>query len=145
MAELKERYKQVLQAYQALNESIQEFEKFSSDKYKILEIEKETLLKMFRDSEIKRFELCYDVTWKFFKHFLIEKYGVEVSSPRKVFQECFKQKITTEAETLSMIDMVDMRNEATHTYDITVAERVSEKIPECYEILVRIIKRVTLD
>ncbi len=40
-----------------------------------------------RDSAIKRFELCFDVAWKFIKIILEEKKGIVCNSPN----DCFKQ------------------------------------------------------
>lgn len=146
MEELKKRYEQLLKAYARLEymrktflRALQESkENNSSD-------EKESPLVIYRESLIKRFEFCYDLTWKFLKQLLIEKYGVEANSPRKVFQECFSQKIITEEEVASCIDMIDSRNSTTHMYDQEMANEISLEIVEYYNVLRNIMQRIKID
>lgn len=83
---------------------------------------------VFRDSAIQRFEIAFDVCWKTLKETLREKYGVECVSPKKCFQEAFKQGII-ENDAL-WLDITDMRNETSHAYNETFAETVLARLPE---------------
>lgn len=82
---------------------------------------------VFRDSAIQRFEIAFDVCWKTLKEKLRADYGTDSQSPKKCFQEAFKQGII-ENDTV-WIDMTDMRNETTHTYNEVFAESVLAKLP----------------
>lgn len=88
---------------------------------------------IFRDSAIQRFEIAFDVCWKTLKEKLREEYGVEAISPKKVFQESFKQSlIDNDAIWLSM---TDMRNETSHAYNEEFAKKVVLELPKVYEAL----------
>lgn len=83
---------------------------------------------IFRDSAIQRFEIAFDVCWKTIKEKLREKYGVDCASPKKCFQEAFKQGII--GNDVIWLDLTDMRNETAHAYNETFAETVLAKLPE---------------
>src|SRR3989338_3352018 len=83
---------------------------------------------VFRDSAIQRFEIAFDVSWKTLKEKLREKYGVECVSPKKCFQEAFKQGII-ENDTI-WLDITDIRNETSHAYNESFAEAVLARLPE---------------
>lgn len=85
---------------------------------------------IFRDSAIQRFEISFDLCWKTLKEFLREKYGVETASPKKVFQEAFKQNVIDNEEV--WLTMTDMRNETSHAYDELFAEKVLIELPNIY-------------
>ena len=80
---------------------------------------------------IKRFEFCYDFTWKFLRRYLIDKYSIEVNSPKKVFQELLKQKMISPDEEQLLLDMVEARNNTSHTYNEILAEEISHDIILC--------------
>jgi len=104
-------------------------------------LEKENKLITYTDALIKQFELLYDLTWKYFKQLLKERFSIEANSPRKVFQDCFQQKLLTNEETNQLIEMIDSRNQTTHVYDETVADDISKKILVYYNTLDKIIKK----
>ena len=83
-----------------------------------------------RDSLIKRFELAFDTTWKYGKVYLEVKAGLIQNSPKSVFRECLRINKISEADTLKALEMVDVRNQTTHTYQDVLAEEISEKIPD---------------
>ena len=98
----------------------------------------------YRDSLIKRFEISYDLTWKFLKSYLEKKYGISIASPKKVFQECFKQAITNETETRLLLDMADDRNSTTHTYNEALADDISLHISDYYNVISEIVAKITI-
>lgn len=83
---------------------------------------------VFRDSAIQRFEISFDLAWKTLKEKLRSEYGVDSTSPKKVFQDAFSQGII-ENDPL-WLSMTDMRNETTHAYNELFAESVLEKLPD---------------
>jgi nucleotidyltransferase substrate binding protein (TIGR01987 family) len=119
----------------------QKFVELSQSKKKLREGEEDDLI-THRDALIKRFEFCYDLTWKFCKLILKEKYSIDVTSPRKVFQECYQQGIFNEEETKKLLEMIEARNETSHIYDESKADAISQKIVVYYDFLIGIIKKL---
>jgi len=142
MEELILRYQQLVKAYSRLDYMTKKFVQLSQkEKSDYLLKDDENELIVHRDALIKRFEFCYDLTWKFYKLVLKEKYSINVTSPRKVFQEAYQQGIFTTEETEKFIEMIDARNETTHIYDEAVAESISQKILIYYTFLAQMIKK----
>ncbi len=88
---------------------------------------------VFRDSAIQRFEIAFDVCWKTLKEKLREEYGIETASPKKVFQESFKQGLIENDEV--WIAMTDMRNETSHAYSEQFSEKVLLELPKVTDAL----------
>lgn len=101
-----------------------------------LEGEKENRA-VFRDSAIQRFEIAFDICWKTLKTKLQNDYGIATASPKKCFQESFKQGII-DNDTI-WLDMTDMRNETTHTYNEALAESVLARLPQACSALEKLL------
>lgn len=99
------------------------------------------LTEIFRDALIKRFEYCYDTSWKYQKEYLRLMYGIEVSSPKTVFHECWTQKIVNEEEIKLLLAMIIDRNMTTHLYQEKQVIAISKKIPAYAEIMKAIAQR----
>lgn len=80
-----------------------------------------------RDSAIKRFELCFDLSWKLVKAFLEEDRGVKCLSPKGCFKEAYHQGIVDYNDL--WIKMVNDRNFVAHTYKEEKAEKLYSKLP----------------
>jgi nucleotidyltransferase substrate binding protein (TIGR01987 family) len=81
-----------------------------------------------RDSAIKRYEICYELSWKIIQEFLKNK-GIEVcKNPRDCFKQGFYQGLIEDE--LSFSKMIKNRNLTTHTYDNNLAESVYIDIKE---------------
>lgn len=102
----------------------------------------EDFMILYRDALIKRFELAYDVSWKYLKLVLKKRHGIEVASPRTVFQECHNQGILNREEADIFMNMIHDRNELVHTYDESVAERISRHIIDAYPEFIRAIEKI---
>lgn len=92
---------------------------------------------VFRDSAIQRFEITFDVCWKTLKEKLRADFGVEASSPKKIFQEAFKQGLIDNDNV--WIEMTDTRNETSHVYNEAFAEAVLQKLPKICEALEKLL------
>lgn len=88
-----------------------------------------------RDALIKRFEFCYDLMWKFLKTYLYIRHGIQATSPRTVFQECFKQELVSQQEAEALLNMIDDRNQTVHIYDEQIADLMSQHIISYYPVL----------
>lgn len=81
------------------------------------------------DGTIKRFELCYELFWKFIKNYLEDK-GIICRSPR----ECFKQAVIyglIEDEG-KVMEMIESRNLLVHTYIAEESREIFDKIKQDY-------------
>jgi len=81
------------------------------------------------DGAIKRFELCYELSWKMIKVYL-EDLGIICKNPR----DCFKQaKINglVEDEDLWM-EMIETRNQLVHEYSFDFSREIFAKIKKDY-------------
>ncbi len=84
-----------------------------------------------RDSAIKRFEMCMELAWKTLQQFLALENNVQCASPRKCFQAAFKAEVISDDPFL--IEMLDMRNLAAHTYKEALAQQLYAKLPSALE------------
>lgn len=82
---------------------------------------------IMRDATIKRFELCYDLTWKCLKHKLAES-GVDAQNPRAAYTEAVRNSLLKEDDV--WFDIIAARNSAVHSYDTDLANELYKKIPE---------------
>jgi len=93
-----------------------------------------------RDSAIQRFEFSIDMAWKLLKTCLEEKHGVVCQSPKECFREAYKQKVLAYDE--FWLELVDMRNQTSHTYKEELAQNVFERLPKAAEYLAALLKAV---
>jgi nucleotidyltransferase substrate binding protein (TIGR01987 family) len=137
---LAKKYNNLVKIHQALSVSIERHRQALVDKSTDIETREER-----RDSLIKRFELTYDLLWKYLREYIITAHGTTVDSPRKVFQECLSLGLTNSAETGELIDLIEDRNLTTHVYDIDLANKVAADIQKHHDVIDVIIKKVSLD
>jgi nucleotidyltransferase substrate binding protein (TIGR01987 family) len=81
----------------------------------------------YRNSTILAFLLAQEAAWKAFKWVLKDKAGMEVSSPKPVFQEAFSQGWLGNDDTL-WLDMAEDRNLVAHTYSAQQAMEIYRRI-----------------
>lgn len=86
---------------------------------------------------VKRFELVYEMTWKFFKVYIKNQFGVDSLGSKDVFRQCFMLKIIQEDEVKILLEMVESRNMVTHEYDQENAQELCKKIIYTYQPLVK--------
>lgn len=133
MEELNNRYMQLISGYKRLRYMVKTYQTLLQNSIKLVshqESIEENELITHRDALIKRFEFCYELTWKFFKILLRERFSIEVANPRVAFQECNKQAILTLQETEILLSMIRSRNETIHIYDEELANAMSKNIIE---------------
>lgn len=95
-----------------------------------------------RDSLIKRFEYCTDLLWKYLKLYLEERHGFLENSPKKVYRACVAVQLITEPEGENFLEMVDVRNQTSHTYNEDFAEELILKIPHFYTAMYALIQKI---
>ncbi len=90
--------------------------------------EKDEKMKIiFRDSAIQRFEICFDLSWKTLKGYLLESKGIVCVSPKTCFREAFLNGIISNGEN-GWIQMTDDRNLMSHIYNESEAEKIFIKL-----------------
>lgn len=80
------------------------------------------------------------MTWKLVKTCLEEKYGVVCHSPKECFREAYRQKMLAYDE--FWLELVDMRNETSHTYKEDIAESVFRRLPKAAEYVGLLVKTI---
>jgi nucleotidyltransferase substrate binding protein (TIGR01987 family) len=82
---------------------------------------------IYLDLIVKRFEFTYEMSWKAIKR-VLNMLGIEgVKSPRACFKEAYAQELITD-QTI-WLDMIEMRNLSSHTYDELEIQQLKDKLP----------------
>ena len=81
-----------------------------------------------RDSAIQRFEISFELCWKFLKAYLEEEHNAFCTSPRTCFRMAFKNGVIDNDP--FWIDLTVLRNYTVHTYNEELADHVYTRLPE---------------
>jgi nucleotidyltransferase substrate binding protein (TIGR01987 family) len=81
-----------------------------------------------RDSAIQRFEICFELCWKFLKAHLEEEHNAVCTSPRTCFRAAFKNGVIDSDP--FWIDLTVLRNYTVHTYSEQLADYVYDRLSE---------------
>lgn len=111
-------------------------QQFTDAVLRLEEALKEKKSDLVRDSEVKRFEMAFDLSWKTIKAFL-EIQGVFCASPAGCFREAFRQGMIDFEDT--WMKMVATRNKTVHTYDAKLAEEVYRELPQALSAFQKLI------
>ena len=78
---------------------------------------------------VQAFEFTFELAWKTIKDYLYEQ-GIETTFPRAALKEAFNTQIINDGHT--WIEMLEKRNELSHTYNEEVANNAVEIIKNKY-------------
>lgn len=92
-----------------------------------------------RDSAIKRFELCFDLSWKCIKLYA-KREGVECFSPRDCLKVAYQLGLIDYDET--WLKMLDDRNLTVHVYKEKYAEEVYSRLFNYTEYFRKLLNRI---
>lgn len=92
-------------------------------------VEKENYTTLEASGLVKAFEFTFELAWKTMKDYL-EMLGIETKSPREVIKESFTAELISEG--YEWLNMLEKRNELSHTYDEIEAEKAVKIIKENY-------------
>jgi nucleotidyltransferase substrate binding protein (TIGR01987 family) len=81
-----------------------------------------------RDSAIQRFEISFELCWKFLKAYLEEEHNASCTSPRTCFRAAFRNGVLDNDP--FWIDLTVLRNYTVHTYSERLADYVYARLPE---------------
>lgn len=114
---------------------IKDFEKSINRLEEILDLEK-TIIN--RDAAIKRFEICFDLSWKSVKLYA-KKEGVECNSPRACFKSAFQLELIDYDE--QWLKMIDGRNLSAHLYSEESADQIYANLPEYLKLFKKLFSK----
>jgi len=140
MEKLKNKYINLVKIHEALAIAIERYREAVIEKNVDHETKEER-----RDSLIKRFELTYDLLWKYLREYITTVEGITVDSPRKVFQQCLVLGFINSTETEELINLIEDRNLTTHVYDVDLANKVANDIQKHYNVITEVIKKFSFD
>lgn len=81
---------------------------------------------IIRDSLIQRFEICYELSWKTIKEYMIFE-GYEVgTSPRSILKAAYQNELLDSEEL--WLNMISDRNVASHEYNEDYINEVTLRI-----------------
>ena len=137
MGKIKLKHEQIINALHQLEKSIIHLKKIDLYPEEADFIEKEDLYLALRESMIQRFEFSVDLFWKYIKRYIVEemKKTVEFNSSRSVIREACQTKIISEKDSEMIMLMIEARNMTSHIYKEEVADQISSKIPEYYNLM----------
>lgn len=92
-----------------------------------------------RDAVIQRFEFSLETCWKFYQAYFDEE-GIITGSPKAVFRQMLQTGLINSDECQFALNMVDDRNQTSHTYNQEVAEDIASRVPGYYQFLLKIIQ-----
>jgi nucleotidyltransferase substrate binding protein (TIGR01987 family) len=82
---------------------------------------------LYLDLIVKRFEFTFEMSWKAIKR-VLNMLGIEGNkSPRACFKEAYGQSLLTDENI--WLDMIEMRNLSSHTYDELEIKQLKYKLP----------------
>jgi nucleotidyltransferase substrate binding protein (TIGR01987 family) len=81
-----------------------------------------------RDSAIQRFEISFELCWKFLKAYLEEEHNTSCTSPRTCFRAAFRNGVL--ASDPFWIELTILRNYTVHTYNEQLADYVYDRLAE---------------
>lgn len=93
-----------------------------------------------RDSAIQRFEFCFELAWKVLQSYL-EVQGLEARSPRAAIRGAFQVGLLPEDS--KWLEMLELRNLTSHSYDEALAEKIYATLPEVRERLQHLLQRLS--
>lgn len=103
---------------------------------KLSDVLKQEKNEYIRDSAIQRFEFTFELAWKAMKGFL-EEQGIVVYSPRESVKGAFQAGLIEEDS--AWLEMIELRNLTSHTYNESTAEEIYDALPgvleRCRELL----------
>ena len=81
------------------------------------------------DGTIKRFELCYELSWKLIKEVMANQ-GIICKNPRNCFKQAFINDLISDEDI--WLKMIEDRNELVHVYESVKSREIFENIKNEY-------------
>lgn len=88
-----------------------------------------------RDIVLLRFQFTTEAIWKVAQHFLREKEGLDVNSPKSAARFSLQTSLINENQAHQILEIIDARNLIVHTYNEELAEELYKKMGDYYVLL----------
>lgn len=88
-----------------------------------------------RDIVLLRFQFTTEATWKLAQHFLREKEGLDINSPKSAVRGSSQLELISEEQAHKILEILDARNLIVHTYNEALAEQLYQKMPDYAQLL----------
>lgn len=95
-----------------------------------------------RDASIQRFEYTFEAAWKAAQAVLLERFGIELASPKPIIRASLENGLLSEEEARLGLAMVDHRNLTAHTYNEELAGEIFAQIPAYRRLLRNWLERI---
>jgi len=89
-------------------------------------------MEAYMTTMVKRFELTFELLWKFLKFYLKFSQGIDTLGSKDVIRRSLNLGLVTEHEGQALLDIVEERNAVAHDYDEDRARELCEKIVHGY-------------
>jgi len=103
--------------------------------------EKKDYSELERQGLIKAFEFTFELSWKTLQDFLENKGFKEITGPKPVIQQAFKDGYIADGE--GWMNMLLSRNLASHTYEETTAKKIADDIKSKYYKLLEELSQIS--
>ncbi|MBI4242686.1 MAG: nucleotidyltransferase substrate binding protein [Planctomycetes bacterium] len=90
-----------------------------------------------RDSAIKRFEICFELSWRSLAEIMRDQ-GIVCRTPKEAFKSSFKLALIKDDKLWQ--EMIEDRNSAVHSYDEEFANKLFVKLPQYLSLFKEIVK-----
>jgi len=94
-----------------------------------------------RDSAIKRFELCFDLSWNCIQA-LSRREGLDCQSPRSCLKTAVQLGLIAHNDT--WLKMLEDRNLAVHTYKEKYADEIYIRLPNYRALLADLVNKLSV-
>jgi len=134
MKKIERDYRTLLKAYASLQRGV--------DSYKNPILCEPKNCEMLAISLTKRFEYCYEMTWRYYRMYINKKLEkIKTTSGKKVFYALHGQKQITAKEKDRFLLMIKQKKKFVHQFDFALEKKLYRFIPGHYSIMKRVIKR----
>lgn len=91
---------------------------------------KRALSNLEKQGLIQAFEFTHELAWNVMKDYFINQGNTRITGSRDAVREAFAQGLIDDGET--WMEMITSRNKTSHTYNLSVADDIAEKIINQY-------------
>lgn len=102
---------------------------FGEDSNELIEAE-DVLEEVLKEGLIQRFEYTHELAWNVMKDYAEYQGNADIRGSRDATREAFKMKLVVRAEI--WMDMIQSRNQTSHTYNESTANEIFSKIIDDY-------------
>ena len=139
------RHAKMMQALKTLETAIRNFNIIKTKKNPELPsfTDQDEMRRTYRDSMVQRFEYCTDLFWKYLNKYLeANLINPDINAPAPTIRASFAAGILNDREAEKALEMIKDRNLTSHIYKEEIAETLATKIPQHYELMHTVIKRL---